>query len=162
MPVIRGALLGLLCLATAACSTVTTTRGASVRSKTENGETFYQLNGEPAWLTEAELIHRLGRENVEGMKAAGASHLAAHEAEKPRKRDAWLRQTPAEAEADMRRTLPPGFALGIEGIYVIAGQGGPQERRDLALLLRRVEDRCRRLAGEDRALPVGPLRIYYA
>ena len=158
----RRMLLGLVCLALAACSATSTTKGVSVRSKEEKGEILYQVNDEPAWLTEAELIHRLGRKKVEEMKAATTSYLAANEAEKRHKRDAWLRQTPAEAESDMRRTLPPGFELGIEGLYVIAGQGGPVERRNLALLLKQVEDRCRHLVGEDRALPVGPQRIYYA
>lgn len=62
----------------------------------------------------------------------------------------------------MRLKLPAGFELGIEGLYVIAIQGGPEERRKLALLLKQVENKCRRVIGEDRALPVGPLRIFHA
>jgi hypothetical protein len=58
---IRMMILGLLCLAVAGCSTTTTTTGTSIRSKTEDGETLYQVNEEPAWLSEVELINRLGK-----------------------------------------------------------------------------------------------------
>jgi hypothetical protein len=57
---IRLMLLWSVCFALAACSTMTTTTGTSIRSKTEAGEILYQVNEEPAWLTEAELISRLG------------------------------------------------------------------------------------------------------
>ena len=151
-----------LLLALAACTSTTTTTGLSIASKEEGGQTFYRVNDEPAWLTEAQLVERLGAEKVEAMKASTASFLAAQDAERRRRREAWLRQTPAQAEAEMRPKLPAGFELGSEGLFVIAAQGGAAERRTLAVLLKHVEDQCRRLVGEGRALPVGPLRIYYA
>jgi hypothetical protein len=148
----------LLCLGLLGCSTA----GHHTRIKVEGGEIRYQRDDRPEWLTEAELAKEVSPEEMAALKKALASLEDQLGSEKRRKMEEWLRQTPAQAATEMRRTLPAGFTIEIDGHYVIASDGDAGQQKEIKLTLLEIERRCRRLVGEGRPSSVGPIRVYYA
>jgi len=129
-------------------------------AKSVGGELVFQVDGGPEWYKEADLPEGVDRSPLATIKNLNAGALEQQASEARRRQEAWQRETPEQAAAEMGPKLPAGFTLETEAPYVVASDVGAAERKGLKQLFDSISRKCRDVRGGP--VSIGPLRVYYA